>query len=188
LTACSSGSEASGDDGHCAIEGLGGNDSVGVLGGAVGTDSNDDALTVIGGDTMATINYSGAMGGELDARSSSSLVADHRRIRIAIGSGRRRKPWGGSRSLARAREELTVEGDVTSDARINESIDKSVLSMSSTSLGAGNIVAAIGDSGAIGAICSSSGSIAKSHKIGPRERSHYTPRTTQSCPVGGRSS
>jgi hypothetical protein len=59
----------------------------GVLGGAVGADIGSDALTVIGGDAMAAINRSGAMGGELDVRSGGSLVADHCCIHIAIGSG-----------------------------------------------------------------------------------------------------
>jgi hypothetical protein len=81
LSACSGGA-------RCAIEGLGGDGGGGVLGSAVGTDSGGDTLTVIGGDAMAAISKSGAMGGELDMCSGGSLVAEHRCIHIAIGSRR----------------------------------------------------------------------------------------------------
>jgi hypothetical protein len=151
LTVCSSSSKTAGGGARCTIGGLGGDGGASVLGGTVDTNSGNDALTVICGDAMATINISGAMGGKLDTHNCGSLVAVHRHIRIAIGPGSRRKPWGGCKSLARAREEHTVEGNVAIDVHINDSI-----SMSSASLGTGNVAAVIG---AIGAICSGGGSI-----------------------------
>jgi hypothetical protein len=44
--------------------------------------------------------------------STSTHIVATRHSLIRIGPGRRRKPWGGSVSLARALVELTVEGDV----------------------------------------------------------------------------
>jgi hypothetical protein len=77
--------------------------STGVLSGTMGVDNCSDAFTIIGGDAMTAINN------ELDARSSGSRVAGHHRIRIAIGLGRRRKPWGGFESLALLLESIKTE-------------------------------------------------------------------------------
>jgi hypothetical protein len=148
LSACNS--EAAGGNARCTIGGLGSNGGAGVLGSAVGADSGNNALTIFGGDAMATTNNGGTMGGQLEARSGSSLVTDHRPIHVAMGSRRRRKPLGGSRSLVRVLEELTVEGD------ISDSSAASGLSMGGAGLGVGDTIGAMrGDDGE-GAPCTGS--------------------------------
>jgi hypothetical protein len=143
LNACSSVSEAAGGGALCAIRDLGVDGGAGVLGAVVGDvlvvsdDSKrgvgDDVLTKGGGggDRLSSIDDSAILlatvgdGDSSTARrvpTSTCTVAAHC-SRIVIGPGRRRKPWGGSGSLARALEELTVTGGIVKGVRISGNIN-----------------------------------------------------------------
>jgi hypothetical protein len=131
LSMCSSVSKAAGGGGaQCAIGEPGSDSNVGVLGVVAGNaliakdgdtrGVDDDVLAKGGGDLLGSIDNSAIVlvtAGDDNSSAtrrvptSTCIVAAHRSL-IGIGPRRRRRPWGGSGSLARVLEELTMTGGI----------------------------------------------------------------------------
>jgi hypothetical protein len=142
FSACSSVSEAVGGGALCAIRDFGDDIGAGVQRAVVGDvliasdGSNrgvgDDALAKGGGggDHLSSIDESAVLLAAVGDGNSSAArrvptsmpTVAARRNYIVTGLGHRRKPWGESRSLARALEELTATGGIVKGARIDGNI------------------------------------------------------------------